>query len=90
MNAKIDTKPTTDTTDTTTPAAQPEARKKPVRSPQLLAAGAAIELAKLDASIAKAKETLAEKEAAKKAVVAGLSAEAAVFLERLRGTGKSA
>ncbi len=83
-------KPPPATPETTEPAAKPEVRKKPMRSPELVAAGAAIELAKIDAAITKAKETLTEKEAAKKAVMAGVTGDALEFLNRLRGTTKSA
>jgi len=68
----------------------PTEKTKPRRSPELVAAGAAIELAKIDASLAKAKETIATKEAEKKAILDGISGEAKVFLERLRGTTKGA
>ncbi len=68
----------------------PTEKTKPNRSPALIAAGVHIALAKIDASLAKAKETIATKEAEKKAILDGISGEAKVFLDRLRGTTKGA
>jgi hypothetical protein len=67
-----------------------ESKDKPkrTRSPELQAAGAAIELAKIDASLAKAKETIAAKEAERRAILDGITGDAKVFLDRLRGTTK--
>lgn len=68
---------------------KPEASKTPKkRSPELVAAGAAIELAKIDAAITKAKETIAEKDATKKAILAALEPNVLELLNRLRGTAK--
>jgi hypothetical protein len=60
------------------------------RAPELVAAGAALAIGKLDETIERAKQTLKEKETEKKAILDGLDPEARVFLDRLRGTAKVA
>jgi hypothetical protein len=69
---------------------KPEDKPKKSRAAQLVAAGAALAIGKLDDTIARAKQTLGESEAKKKAILDGLEPEAKMFLDRLRGTAKGA
>lgn len=59
--------------------------KKKNRAPELLAAGAALELARIDATIVRAQETIKQKESEKKAVRDGLEDDALAILKRMRG-----
>lgn len=68
--------------------ASKETPKPKTRSPEYLAAGAAVELAKLDAAILKARETLAQKESDKKAVLDGLDPAVRAMVARMRGETK--
>jgi hypothetical protein len=68
---------------------KPEDKPKKSRAAQLVAASAALTLAKLEDTIARAKQTLSESEAKRKAILDGLEPEAKMFLDRLRGTAKS-
>lgn len=65
-------------------------RKQKTRSPELVAAGAAIALGKIEDTIARAKQTLTDKQAEKEAILDGLDPHARELLDRLRGKGKGA
>lgn len=67
------------------PQQPPPETKRKARSAEHLAAGAAIQLARIDASIVKARETLAAKEAEKAAVIDGLDEPVRVLVKRMRG-----
>ena len=58
---------------------------KRTRPPEMLAAGATIELGKLELAIANLKKRLAEKEAEHAAIMKGLTPDVRVLVERLRG-----
>ena len=65
---------------------KPTDPKKPkTRSPEHAAATAAIELAKFDAAIIKATETVKAKTAERAAMIAGLEPAVATLVKRMRG-----
>lgn len=61
-------------------------RKKPNRAPEYLAAGAALELAKLEETIANAEKKLKEKRTERTTLLESLSPEIKAMVDRLRGT----
>lgn len=63
-------------------------KKSKSRAPEYLAAGAALELAKLDDAIASAEKRAAEKKADRETLLKNLSPEVKALVDRLRGVSK--
>ena len=69
----------------TAPQPTTETKKVKTRSPEHQAASVAIELAKLDAAILRAEETVTEKKSERTRLITGLADPIAVLVKRMRG-----